>query len=58
MRRDALEAKREVAAPVSNRNPENRKFRVAGKFNAYWVGRDPEPRPLSYFYPGSDFFVP
>ena len=35
MRRGRYQAKREVAAPVNNRNPDNRKFRVARKFNAH-----------------------
>lgn len=35
MRRGWYKAKREVAAPVNNRNPDNRKFRVARKFNAH-----------------------
>lgn len=40
MRRGAHEAKREVAVPVNNRNPKNRKFWVAGKFNTQW-GKGP-----------------
>lgn len=38
MRRRVHEAKREVVVPVNDRNSENRKFWVAGKFNVRWLG--------------------